>query len=88
MGENRNLRTKVEVFTSISNQIILYVPSPQSLFRRPFLGAPTHLYNWLCPLVGRSVGRSVTHSFDDPHGAPYWPTWPCSLAAPNDKVDL
>ena len=27
-------------------------------------------------LVGRSVGR-VTHSFDDPHVAPYWPTWPC-----------
>ena len=24
--------------------------------------------------VGRSVGR-VTHSFDDPHGTPYWPTW-------------
>ena len=23
--------------------------------------------------VGRSVGR-VTHSFDDPHVAPYWPT--------------
>ena len=28
-----------------------------------FLGATKHLYNWLCP----SVGRSVTHSFDDPH---------------------
>ena len=26
-----------------------------------------------------SVGR-VTHSFDDPHVAPYWPTWPCFLA--------
>ena len=25
----------------------------------PFLGAPTHLYNWLCPSVGRSVGRLV-----------------------------
>ena len=24
-----------------------------------FLGATKHLYNWLCPLVGRSVGRSV-----------------------------
>ena len=22
------------------------------------------------------VGWSVTHLFDDPHGAPYWPTWP------------
>ena len=42
-----------------------------------FLGATKHLYNKLCP----SVGRSVTHSFDDPHVAPYWPTWPCfSLA--------
>ena len=41
-----------------------------------FLGATKHLYNWLCSLVGRSVGR-VTHSFDDPHVAPYWPTWPC-----------
>ena len=38
-----------------------------------FLGATKHLYNWLCPLVGRSVGRlvcGVTHSFDDPHVAP------------------
>ena len=26
--------------------------------------------------VGRSVGR-VTHSFDDPHVEPYWPTWLC-----------
>ena len=45
-----------------------------------FLSATKHLYNWLCPsvgwLVGRSVGWSVTHSFDDPHVAPYWPTWP------------
>jgi len=24
-----------------------------------FLGATKHLYNWLCPLVGRLVGRSV-----------------------------
>ena len=50
-----------------------------------FLGATKHLYNWLRPSVGRlvdqSAGRSisrVTHSFDDPHVAPYWPTWPCS----------
>ena len=28
-------------------------------------------------LVGWLVGLSVTHSFDDPHVAPYWPTWPC-----------
>ena len=41
------------------------------------LGATKHLYNWLCPLVGWLVGR-VTHSFDDPHVAPYWPTWPRS----------
>ena len=41
-----------------------------------FLGATKHLYNWLCPLVGWLVGW-VTHSFDDPHVAPYWPTWPC-----------
>ena len=36
------------------------------------------LYSWL---VGRSVGWlvcGVTQSFDDPHVAPYWPTWPCS----------
>ena len=26
-----------------------------------------------------SVGLSVTHSFNDPHVAPYWPTWPCSI---------
>ena len=35
-------------------------------------------------LVGRSVGR-VTHSFDDPHVAPYWATWPC-LLQDGDKV--
>ena len=29
-------------------------------------------------LVCWSVGLLVTHSFDDPHVAPYWPTWPCS----------
>ena len=29
--------------------------------------------------VGVSVGLLVTHMFDDPHGAPYWPTWPCLL---------
>ena len=23
------------------------------------------------------VGWLGTHSFDDPHVAPYWPTWPC-----------
>ena len=47
-----------------------------------FLGATKHLYNWLCPSVGWLVGRSVcgvAHSFDDPHVAPYWPTWPCFL---------
>ena len=42
------------------------------------LGATKHLYNWLCLSVGWSVGR-VTRSFDDPHVAPYWPTWPCYL---------
>ena len=31
----------------------------------------------VCRLVGWLVGR-VTHSLDDPHVAPYWPTWPCS----------
>ena len=30
-------------------------------------------------LVGLSVCLLVTHSFDDPHVAPYWPTWPCYL---------
>ena len=44
-----------------------------------FLVAKKHLYNWLCPSVGGSVCLSVTHSFDNPHVAPYWPTWPCSL---------
>ena len=29
--------------------------------------------------VRRSVCWLVTHSFDDPHVAPYWPTWPCFL---------
>ena len=30
-------------------------------------------------LVGLLVCLSVTHSFDDQHVAPYWPTWPCFL---------
>ena len=28
-----------------------------------FLGAPKHLYNWLCPLVDRSVGLLVGNAF-------------------------
>ena len=34
--------------------------------------------------VGRLVGWLVTHSFDDPHVANYWPTWPCS---PNETQE-
>ena len=47
-----------------------------------FLGATKHLYNWLSLLVGWLVGwlvGRVMHSFDDPHVAPYWPTWPCLM---------
>ena len=51
-----------------------------SWFCITFLGATKHLYNWLCPSVGRSVCW-VTHSFDDPHVAPYWPTRPCYYIA-------
>ena len=56
------------------------------IFKIPFsmfLGATKHLYNWLCPLVDRSVERSVgrvTQSFNDPHVAPYQPTWPGFLS--------
>ena len=32
-------------------------------FVSAFLGATKHLYNWLCPLVGRSVGWSVGNAF-------------------------
>ena len=71
---------------------LLFIPSVSvPLFTRPFqtgsvegtcdgsgfLGATKHLYNWLCPSVCLSVCWSVTHSFDDPDVAPYWPTWPC-----------
>ena len=31
----------------------------------------------VCLSVCQSVCLSVTHSFDDPHVAPYWPSWPC-----------
>ena len=51
-------------------------PSAIACKNRSFLGATKQLCNWLCPSVGLSVGR-VTHSFNDPHVAPYWPTWPC-----------
>ena len=39
-------------------QYIVYLLKNKGILIR-FLGAPTHLYNWLCP----SVGWSVTHSF-------------------------
>ena len=29
--------------------------------------------------VGRLVGWLVTQAFDDPNGAPYWPTGPCYI---------
>ena len=45
-----------------------------------FWGATKHLYNWLCPLVCWSVSW-VMHSFENPHVAPYWPTWPCFFLA-------
>ena len=48
-----------------------------SFFVFLFLGAIKHLFNWLSLLVGRLVCLSVTHSFDDQHVAPFWPTWPC-----------
>ena len=55
----------------------------------PFIGTTKHLYNWLCPsvggLVGLTVGR-VTHLLDDPHVAPYWPTWPCITVDENDRT--
>ena len=38
---------------------------------KTFSRATKHLYNWLYPLVGWSVGRSEGNdSFDDPHVAP------------------
>ena len=56
------------------------------MFAFAFLSATKHLFNWLCPTIGWSVGWLirlvgrlvgwVTHSFDDSHVAPYWPTWP------------
>ena len=58
--------------------IILVLEDVDGQFEKPLLyfhdtasclGCP--IYNWLCPLV-----CWVTHSFDDPHVAPYWPTWP------------
>ena len=60
----------------------------ECLCQKGFLGATKHLYNWLCPLVCRSVGLSVTHSFDDQHVAPYWPTWPCFLLLKRKKEIL
>ena len=44
-----------------------------NLYIQFFLGATKHLYDWLCPLVGWSVARLVTHSFDDQHVAPIGP---------------
>ena len=41
-------------------------------------------------MVGQSVGWGVgrgKHSFDDPHVAPYWPTWPCSYLKEEEKIE-
>ena len=46
-----------------------------------FLGVTKHLYNWLS--IVRLVGWSVTHLFDDPHVAPYWP---CSSLRVSESV--
>ena len=46
------------------------------VFKLSFLAAPKHPCVRLAVSVGWSVGR-VTHTFDDRHGAPTWPKWPC-----------
>ena len=66
------------IFTLVNDCVIFFKIRSIFLYEETnlLLGATKHLYNWLCPLVCR-----VTHSFDDPHVAPYWPTWPCFLGA-------
>ena len=78
-------RTADKMLRTVIRNLPATVAKSQSLYDFSFLGAIKLLYNWLCPsvgwldgwLVGRLVGLSVPHSFDDPHVAPYWPTWPC-----------
>ena len=57
--------------------------SNQKMSLDRFLGAKKHLFKWLS--IGWLVCR-VTHSFDDPHVAPYWPTWPCLLVFASDGL--
>ena len=39
------------------------VTMPRAMAQPSFLGATKHLYNWLCPLVGRLVCWSVGNAF-------------------------
>ena len=61
LGKDQEQR---DLATAISRDI--YVNNPNVRWddivgksRSGFLGATKHLYNWLCPLVGWSVGRLV-----------------------------
>ena len=66
--------SRVDAMAHLSSLNYEFSLSVKNFGRLPSLwGATKHLYNWLCPSVGRSVGRSVTHSFDDPHVASHWP---------------
>ena len=47
------------IFLSSTLLSAIFVSSTIPPPSRPFLGATKHLYNWLCPLVGRSVCLSV-----------------------------
>ena len=47
-------------FHSRINKFIVHAKNwTKAVFWFQFLGAPTHLYNWLCPLVCPSVGLLV-----------------------------
>ena len=83
-------------FTSEVNSVWPFIGAIQNLinsidcllFCFCFLSAPKHLYNWLCPLVSRSVGWLLTHPFNDQQTTPYWPTWPCFYFFENNSFEL
>ena len=61
----------------------------EELFPFSLFSCEPQLYKRACPsvgwLVGWLVGLSVTHLFNDPHVAPYWPTWPCYIRIKSNK---
>ena len=45
-----------------TKMILLTITTGENITQNLDLGAPKHLYNWVCPLVGWSIGLSISRS--------------------------